>query len=105
MREEADTKEDSATGVGSGVAWDVIKVQPLPGYRLDVQFADGTRGEVDVSKFIFGPTPGVFEPLRDPARFAQVGIDHGAVTWPGELDLAPDAMYDEIKATGTCVPE
>ena len=85
--------------------WAVIQVRPLPGYRLAVQFADGTTGEVDVSKFIFGPTPGVFEPLRDPARFALVGIDHGAVTWPGALDLAPDAMYDEIKAHGSWTPE
>jgi hypothetical protein len=42
----------------------------------------------------------VFACLRDPDVFAQVGIDHGAVTWPGEIDLAPDAMYDEIKANG-----
>jgi len=25
---------------------------------------------------------------------------YGAVTWPGEIDLAPDAMYAEITATG-----
>ncbi len=28
--------------------------------------------------------------------FRQVFIDDGAVTWPGEIDLAPDAMYAEI---------
>jgi hypothetical protein len=49
--------------------------------------------------------PGVFEILRDPVLFAQAGIDHGAVTWPGELDLAPDAMYDEIRARGSWTPE
>ena len=27
-------------------------------------------------------------------------VEHGAVTWPGELDLAPDAMYREIKKNG-----
>jgi hypothetical protein len=105
VRDEADTKEDSAAGIGRGVPWDVIQVRPLPGLRLAVRFADGTSGEVDVSKLILGPTPGVFEPLRDPARFAEVGVDHGAVAWPGELDLAPDAMYDEIKATGRSTPE
>ncbi len=25
---------------------------------------------------------------------------NGAVTWPGEIDLAPDAMYLEIEAAG-----
>jgi len=47
----------------------------------------------------------VFAALQDPARFAEVGIDQGAVTWPGHLDLAPDAMYDAIKATGNWTPE
>jgi hypothetical protein len=70
-----------------------------------VRFPDGTSGEVDVSKLIFCATPGVFGPLRVPAQFAQVGIERGAVTWPGGLDLAPDAMYDAVKADGTWTPE
>jgi hypothetical protein len=104
VRDETDTKEDSAARVTGGVPWKVVEVRPLPGYRLFITFADGTRGEVDVSKSIFGPMPGVFEQLRNSARFAQVGIDHGTVVWPGELDLAPDAMYDEIKANGSWTP-
>jgi len=48
---------------------------------------------------------GVFVALRDPAVFAQAYIEHGVVTWPGELDLAPDAMYDEIKANGSWIVE
>jgi hypothetical protein len=36
--------------------------------------------------------------------FARVGVDHGAVTWPNGVDLAPDAMYDEIKAESRWVP-
>ena len=27
-------------------------------------------------------------------------IDHGVVTWPGELDLAPDAMHEAIQQHG-----
>ena len=105
MRNEADAKEDSAIVVGRGAPWRVVSVEPRPGYRLLVLFADGTRGEVDASRLIFGPQPGVFGPLRDPARFAEVGIEHGAVTWPGQLDLAPDAMYDEIRTHGNWTPE
>ena len=43
------------------------------------------------------PTAGVFARLAEPSLFAQVFVEHGAVTWPGEIDLAPDAMYAEIK--------
>jgi hypothetical protein len=28
--------------------------------------------------------------------FSQVFIDHGAVAWPGDIDLAPDAMYEDV---------
>jgi hypothetical protein len=77
----------------------------LTGHRLAVRFADGTQGEVDVSPLVFGSQAGVFERLRNPALFAQVRIEHGAVSWPGDLDLAPDAMYDAIKASGRWTPE
>ena len=46
------------------------------------------------------PSAGVFARLADPSLFAQVFVEHGAVTWPGEIDLAPDAMYAEIKKAG-----
>lgn len=42
----------------------------------------------------------VFEPLRDPAEFAQARIAMGAVEWPSGADLAPDAMYEAIRANG-----
>jgi hypothetical protein len=48
-------------------------------------------------RFLPGFFTGVFEPLRDPSRFAQAFVDHGAVAWPGDLDLAPDAMYSQFK--------
>jgi len=61
---------------------------------------DGTRGEVDLSRLIKKENAGVFTELRDPALFAQVYLEYGVVMWPGEIDLAPDVMYDEIKQKG-----
>ena len=43
---------------------------------------------------------GVFEPLKDPNFFDKVFIDGDAVAWAGEIDVAPDAMYEEIKQHG-----
>jgi hypothetical protein len=42
----------------------------------------------------------VFEPLRDPAVFSRASVQLGAVEWPGGVDLAPDAMHDEIRRNG-----
>ena len=35
-------------------------------------------------------------PLRDVRFFEQVYIDCGAVAWPGNIDLAPDAMNAQL---------
>jgi Protein of unknown function (DUF2442) len=79
---------------------DVRDVIPLPGYRLAVRFFDGTAGIVDMSELVQSPNAGVFAVLADPHRFAEVYVEYGAVTWPGELDLAPDAMHTELRAHG-----
>lgn len=76
--------------------WRLKRVKALPDYRLEVEFADGVHGVVDLSRDLWGP---VFEPLRDPERFAEVTIDEfGAPCWPNGADLAPDAIYDDLVA-------
>jgi hypothetical protein len=39
---------------------------------------------------------GALAPLLDVQFFERVFIDYGAVAWPGEIDLAPDAMYAQV---------
>lgn len=100
MRSKRTAKKNSTAKVVR-VPWRIVEVRVRPEFYLYVRFADGTEGEVDVRPFLFARKPGVFERLRDPAEFAKAYLSsHGAVTWPGELDLAPDAMYNDIKATG-----
>lgn len=73
-------------------------------WTLHAVFNDGTEGDIDLERFVNAPTAGVFESLRDPEVFNSVKLVFGALTWPGELDLAPDAMYDDIKETGRYIP-
>jgi hypothetical protein len=89
--------------IQSAASWRVRSVEVLPDYCFKVSFVDGLEGVVQMKKMVWSPEAGVFEVLRDPAIFAQAGVVFGVVTWPGELDLAPDAMYDEIKANGVWV--
>ena len=44
---------------------------------------------------------GVLAPLRDPSFFERAFVDHGAVAWPGDIDLAPDAMYEQVVKQGS----
>jgi len=80
--------------------WDVTEVKVAGDYALWVRFQDGIEGEVRFLPTFFR---GVFTPLQDPTQFDRVTAVDGVVTWPGELDLAPDAMHREIKARGKWV--
>jgi hypothetical protein len=68
----------------------------LPEYRLALRFSNGETGSVDLSGLA---GRGVFAVWRDAEVFRQVRVTaDGAVEWPGEIDLCPDALY--LRMTG-----
>ena len=77
--------------------WDVTEVKISGDFVLAVRFQDGLEGAV---KFLPSFFRGVFTHLASLPEFQKVQVVDGVVTWPGELDLAPDAMYAEIKHSG-----
>jgi hypothetical protein len=40
------------------------------------------------------------EPLKEPAYFARVFIEDGALTWPNGYDWDPIALHDDMKTAG-----
>lgn len=108
MHTESKADEYSAASVADSPApkspWRVASVEALPGLRLRVAFIDGLSGTVDISGLVQSPRAGVFAALADTSLFSQVRVEYGAVAWPGELDLAPDAMYAAIKEQGVWRP-
>lgn len=74
----------------------IVGVAVVGDYRLRLLFDDGTVGDVDFSSQEW---VGVFEPLRDPAVFARVRVDPDAATivWPGNLDMAPETLYNDAR--------
>ena len=104
MRSDADAEEDRPAELTpplrADAPWRITQLQVLPGFRLRVRFNDSTEGTVELAGFLNSSEAGVFAALRDESRFGQARIEIGAVTWPGNLDLAPDAMYRAIKEHG-----
>ena len=98
------TREDCSPAVipalESRAPWRVTNMQFIGAHAMKVRFVDGVEGVV---RFEPGFFRGVFAHLVDPDHFAQAEVTMGAVTWPGELDLAPDRMHDDIVARGECV--
>jgi hypothetical protein len=104
MRTQAAPKKDSSLAIvppiRASAPWRAVSVDVQDGQSFRVRFVDGLAGWVRMEP---SHLTGVFAALRDEAIFRQARIEYGAVTWPGEIDLAPDAMYDEIKAHGEWV--
>ncbi len=77
----------------------VTGVAVMGAHELRLLFEDGTVGDVS---FADREWRGVFEPLRDPERFARVTVEHGTIVWPEEeLDMAPEPLYQQALAHPT----
>ena len=104
MRTAPNAEKNSTTFIIPSITpsspWRVASATPLPGYRIKVRFLDGMEGVVDMSGLIHSETAGIFAELVDAERFDSLYVEHGAVTWPGGQDLAPDAMHAAIKQHG-----
>ena len=69
----------------------VIDVEPLEGFRVRLEFEDGTQREVDLKPYLHGP---IFESIRkDEAVFRSVKIEGGAIAWDNGADIDPDVLY------------
>ncbi len=73
----------------------LTKVAPMRNHHLLIEFQDGLSGEIDMSYLL--ERGGVFNALKDPDFFQRVTLDeYGAPCWPGELDIAPDTLYENL---------
>jgi hypothetical protein len=68
--------------------------EALPNYKLHLEFADGVKGDVDLS-YIVGK--GVFSFWNDEENFKNYIInDMNKLEWENEIDMDPDAFYLKI---------
>ena len=73
-----------------------VEVRAVGRYRIWLRYQDGTEGEVDLSHLA---GKGVFTAWDEEDVFAKVKLGHhGAIEWPGDVDLCPDALY--LRLTG-----
>jgi hypothetical protein len=82
---------------------DVIGLRKLGGYRLEIEFSDGTKGIRDFS-FVRHKVGPMAELLKDSTYFARVFLEDGALTWPNGYDWDPIALHDEMKDAGELRP-
>jgi hypothetical protein len=83
---------------------DIVKVKPLKNHRLQLEFEDGVKGEVDLRKLI--KFKGVFKPLEDYTFFVKVKVnpEWGTIFWPNGADLDPDVLYSLVTGEKIEIP-
>ncbi|NLF06824.1 MAG: DUF2442 domain-containing protein [Pirellulaceae bacterium] len=70
-------------------------VSPSSGFKVKVEFDNGSKKEIDLEPYLHGP---VFEPIRDnPALFRAMKIEGGTIAWPNGADIDPDVLYYGLK--------
>jgi hypothetical protein len=70
---------------------EITKAEYLEGYRLLVWFNDGAIKVVDLTGYLHQPH---LAPLRESDRIQRFQLDLGTIIWPGEIDIAPEFLYN-----------
>lgn len=69
----------------------VTKVIPQDGYQLLITFSTGETKLFDAQPYLEKVG---FTRLKDQALFKQAYIAYDTICWPGNLDIAPETLYD-----------
>ncbi|MGB5159186.1 DUF2442 domain-containing protein [Desulfobacterium sp. N47] len=71
---------------------DVVSVKPLKDFYLDLEFENGER-----RRFNMRPLLAVkpWNRIANLQLFERARVDYGTVVWPGEIDIAPETLYDD----------
>jgi hypothetical protein len=69
----------------------VVHVRPREDFHLELRFDTGETRLFDVRPYL---DKGIFQRLRDQKLFNQAYVAFDTVCWPGDLDIAPETLYD-----------
>lgn len=70
----------------------VVSVHPLDNFYLELRFNTGETRLFDARPYL---DKGVFRRLQDKELFNQAYVAFDTVCWPGNLDIAPETLYDK----------
>lgn len=69
----------------------ITRVIPRNDFYLEVWFNTGEHRLFDARPYL---DKGVFKRLQDITLFKQAFVSLDTVCWPGDLDIAPETLYD-----------
>jgi Protein of unknown function (DUF2442) len=70
---------------------EITKAEHLEGYRLLVWFNDGALKIIDLTGYLHKLH---LAPLKEAGHIRRFQIDLGTIIWEGEIDIAPEYLYN-----------
>ncbi len=70
---------------------DVVRVDARSDYTLFLEFENGEKRLFDMTPLL-DEKP--FNKLKGSPLFKKAFVDYGTVVWPGNIDIAPETLYD-----------
>ncbi len=70
---------------------DVLTVKATKDYRLHLEFENGEKRIFDMTSLLEKKP---FIRLKGSPLFLAARVDYGTVCWPGNIDIAPETLYD-----------
>jgi len=74
---------------------DVITIRPGPDFQLDLEFQNGEHRRFDARPLL------AIKPwtrIASSSVFNLVRVDYCTAVWRGEIDIAPETLYDDSVA-------
>jgi len=71
---------------------DVVSVKTTPDFHLELAFNNGEQRRFDMRPLLAMRPWGR---IASAQLFHRASVAYGTVIWPGEIDVAPETLYDD----------
>ena len=72
--------------------FDVISVKATTDFQLELAYQNGEHRRFDMRPLL---TMRPWDRIASPQLFSRAAVAYGTVIWPGEIDIAPETLYDD----------